>query len=462
MLNKKFSLSLFQKLFFLYTLIIICTLTISFLLFYNSIRDSYLNQEISSLKNHINYLANSNSLNDPNKLNLYSKYNKVRITIIENNGKVIFDSHANPLNMENHLNRVEVKQALENSYGIATRYSSTLRQTIIYVAKYTDNEIVRLSYPQKELIIQIKGTIKYILFLTLIILLASIIIIYKISKNITTPVKTLLNEMKIFADTHDIPAVSIQTHDEIGQLGDSFNQLTTKINEDIQKLKKLENMRKEFIANVSHELKTPLTSIQGYIETLDHGAIEDKATTERFINTIKNNVDRLSALVSDVLDLSRIENKTSETNILDIANVLNKSIMDNNLSNNPNISIELPAKPLFVEANAKELYSAIYNYIDNALKYAPNSKIHIELKKIDHSVRYSVTDQGPGIPSEHLPRLFERFYRPDQTRSRKNGGTGLGLAIVKNIVEKYGGSVGVNSEVGKGSTFYFHLPLTKN
>lgn len=246
---------------------------------------------------------------------------------------------------------------------------------------------------------------------------------------------------------------------QIRNLTGSFYELQDKINFTIKELHQLESYRKDFVDNITHELKTPLTTIQGFLETLENGAIEDPQERDHFLMIIKKNTLRLTALVDDILKLSKIENSKKPKDIIDAKKILLQIIEEYNLKANSKITIKIANSSLKTLGAADEIYSAMSNYINNALKYCPNSPIIINLQNKNSVILFEVTDHGPGISQDSLSRLFERFYRPDKNRSREFGGTGLGLSIVKNVIKKHGGKYGADSQPGKGSNFWFTLPL---
>jgi two-component system, OmpR family, phosphate regulon sensor histidine kinase PhoR len=231
---------------------------------------------------------------------------------------------------------------------------------------------------------------------------------------------------------------------------------------DSTEIARVERTRRDFIANVSHELRTPLTSLLGYTETLFDESADLK--TREFLDIIRRNAQRMSRLTEDLLTLARVE---SGEDPLEPASVSAQELLRdaqvsfNEVAKGKGIAIEIakvPAVQVFADRDA--IHQVFGNLIDNALKYAPGNKnilVGAEERQ-EGSVEFYVRDFGPGIPSEHLPRLFERFYRVDKARSREAGGTGLGLAIVKHIVLNHGGEAGVTSELGHGSTFWFRLP----
>jgi two-component system, OmpR family, phosphate regulon sensor histidine kinase PhoR len=237
---------------------------------------------------------------------------------------------------------------------------------------------------------------------------------------------------------------------------------------DVTQLRRLENIRKDFAANVSHEIKTPLTAIKGFVETLRDADPMDQEESRRFLAIIARHVDRLAAIIDDLMYLSRIE-QSDETRELAIEPCQVRELLTNaaNLcreraeAKGIEIGVECGAD-LTAPIDAHLMEQAVLNLLDNAVKYTNRSPARIKLGAtlVDHELHIVVSDQGIGISRKHLPRLFERFYRVDKARSRHLGGTGLGLAIVKHIAQAHGGRVTVQSELGYGSTFTLHLPLS--
>ena len=235
---------------------------------------------------------------------------------------------------------------------------------------------------------------------------------------------------------------------------------------DVTDYRRLENVRRDFVANVSHELKTPITSIKGFVETLLDGALDNRTDAERFLNIIAKQADRLHSIIDDLLCLSRIEQSEGINDIVLepslLRDVLESAVHDClPRADDRQIQIEIECDPLLkAKLNSPLLIQAVLNLLDNAIKYSDNGGL-IELKAIvkERQVVISVRDHGCGIAAEHLPRIFERFYRADKARSRKLGGTGLGLSIVKHIVNVHHGRVTVESSVNHGSTFSIHLPV---
>jgi two-component system phosphate regulon sensor histidine kinase PhoR len=234
---------------------------------------------------------------------------------------------------------------------------------------------------------------------------------------------------------------------------------------DVTQLRRLENMRRDFVANVSHEIKTPLTAIKGFVETLHQGGVESPEETQRFLGIVVKHVDRLSAIIGDLLALSRIEQEDErptipleKRNLLDVFRVAMQICRAK--AEEKKIALNLKcADDLRAKFDPALLEQAVVNLLDNAIKYSDSGgSVDIEALADQGQVVITVRDQGIGIAQKHLPRIFERFYRVDKARSRTLGGTGLGLAIVKHIAQFHGGQVTVESQLGEGSRFSIHLP----
>jgi two-component system phosphate regulon sensor histidine kinase PhoR len=233
---------------------------------------------------------------------------------------------------------------------------------------------------------------------------------------------------------------------------------------DVTKLKRLERVRKDFVANVSHELRTPLTSIKGYIEALIDGAKDDPKKCGEFLGIIEKHADQLNALLSDLLQLSTIESgqyqwRRGSVSVSDLIGKAVHLLRPSAGKKGQSISVAPMEGVGLVMGDAGKLTEVFINLLDNAIKYTPEGgKIAIEAEAVENHVEIRISDTGIGILSKEIPRIFERFYRVDRARSREIGGTGLGLSIVKHIVEAHGGKVTVESLIGKGSRFVVTLP----
>ncbi|MGH2318344.1 two-component system histidine kinase PnpS [Planococcus sp. SE5232] len=232
---------------------------------------------------------------------------------------------------------------------------------------------------------------------------------------------------------------------------------------DITELKRLEQIRKDFVANVSHELRTPVTSIKGFSETLLDGAYQDTETLLSFLEIVHSESNRLEMLINDLLDLSNVEQSGFEVNAqpTDMKAAINRAVeMIQPKLDEKSIQLNLEVKPVTVLGDANRLIQVVMNLLINAVTYSSNhTEITIRLFVKDEQAVIQVEDQGIGIESSEIGRLFERFYRVDRARSRNSGGTGLGLSIVKHLIEAHHGKVEVDSQVGVGTTFTIYLPL---
>ncbi len=236
---------------------------------------------------------------------------------------------------------------------------------------------------------------------------------------------------------------------------------------EIDELKKLETFRKEFVADVSHELKTPIFAAQGFVHTLLDGAVHDKNVRSRFLRKAAKSLDGLDVLVQDLLTLSQIETgdikmKFSNINLYKLCVEVIDQFEQRGKSRGIEVRIEKPQQPVLVYADWLRITQVMTNLVSNAIKYNnEGGEVTIRFTVHKQHVKVHVSDTGEGIPADHLDRIFERFYRVEKSRSREKGGTGLGLAIVKHILEGHKSRAEVKSEPGKGSTFSFNLPLAK-
>jgi len=278
--------------------------------------------------------------------------------------------------------------------------------------------------------------------------------VIRMTKNVLRTGKEVFTEMMLLPST--------QIHRiHVSALKNEKNQINgvVAVFHDVTDARNFQQMRSEFLGNVSHELRTPLTSIKGFVETLLDGAMENSDQCRRFLSIIDAETYRLSRLIEDMLSLSAIESKERMmrpkpvcmlTSMRNVLNILGPQISEKSLR----VDLIYRNDHSYIQADEDLLNQVFINLLDNAIKFTPeNGSIVIRCKKNDSRLLLTITDTGVGIPRDSLPRIFERFYRVDKARTRRQGGTGLGLSIVKHIVESHGGEVFVESEVGKGSTF---------
>jgi len=399
-----------------------------------------------------------------------------RITVISRDGSVLADSDADPQRMENHAGRPEVAAALRGETGSSRRVSPTMGIMFYYVAIPIPAGALRVAVPLADLETEIAAMRKETLLSMLYAFVPAMLVAAFLARRFSSRLGRIIEFAGQLADGgfrqrlnwhgRDALALLASKLDETAaKLEHSFNQLTREQAE----LERMERIRRDFVINVSHELRTPLASIQGYTETLLNGAINDSEHNVRFLNIIRANAERLTNLANDLLTLSRIEQKlqTLEPARWPVDQLVNRCVeMLKPLADRKRITLEThPAgDEAVVYCDAEGFHQALSNLLDNAIKFTPEGgwvQVTAAPKTKNTGaghIEIAVRDSGPGIPAEHLPRLFERFYRVDKARSRELGGTGLGLAIVKHVVKAMGGTVRVESTYGNGATFAFTVP----
>ncbi|MHB8057387.1 MAG: ATP-binding protein [Desulfuromonadaceae bacterium] len=507
---------------------------------------------------------------------------KARVTLIAPDGTVLGDSDVGPTRLaqlENHLQRPEVQDALRNGSGSAVRYSDTLRTSMLYSAMTygsgTVDGIIRLAMPLDYPASARNALHGMVGGASAITILIALLFSYVLSNLTSKPLRDMADAAARIGHGGSKSKIPVVSNDEIGMLAGVLNDMSERIEDqvqhlsaekqrldtilssmgegimvtapdgvitlvnpafrrlfsipgsvegkklveisrhpdlleafndlgkpdvnelvreisiqpnditllthwvpldvdgvrqgvvavfhDISDLKSAENMRRDFVANVSHELRTPVTIIKGYAETLLDGALEsDPARALRFVEIISSHSERLTNLINDILTLSSLETKEAllELNPIDVSGTIGKACMllqERAIQKNIAIINESAVGALpRVMADQGRLEQVMVNLLENAIKYTPEGgSVRFSAEDDGDFVRVSVADTGIGIPFKDLPRIFERFYRVDEARTREQGGTGLGLAIVKHIVQLHGGTVSVTSEPGKGSTFTF-------
>lgn len=250
---------------------------------------------------------------------------------------------------------------------------------------------------------------------------------------------------------------------EYAPLAESINHMAADLDSRLSTIMQLEAVRRDFVANVSHELRTPITSIKGFLETLLDGALDSPQDAKRFLSIMSKHADRLSSIIEDLLMLSRLEQertdiKVERTQLIEVLRSAAQLCEFKAAQKHMRIDINAPEE-LEVTINPQLIEQALVNLIDNAVKYSERqAPLRVQAQLRDHILTLQVVDQGRGIEPEYQSRIFERFYRVDKARSRKEGGTGLGLAIVKHIAQAHRGYAAVDSQPGQGSTFSIHLP----
>ena len=504
-----------------------------------------------------------------------------RITVIEEDGRVIGDNEADPSSMENHRNRPEVVEATGQGEGWAIRYSDTLHLDLLYYARRLVTpdgraHFVRLAMHLSALNREMTLLYVALALVVLIAVSAGALLSFYFARRSAAPVLELRDFASALARGQLNRRLLLSENGEIGHLAGALNTMADSLgrllaqtdkdraellamlasmsegviaadtkqrvvivnqragellsfpasgasgkplweivrNEAILKAAtevlasrerkafqispsagryleitactypadgppqglilvahdttqsvRYQELRKEFVANVSHELRTPLTVIKGFTETLRDGAISDPVTGPKFLGTIERHVDQLTNLVSDLLELSKLEGSPELPRRVsfDVCGVVRRAadlLLPTAQRKDQSLVVEIPRSLPRVLGNPDYIERAVSNLIDNAIKYTPErGRIHVTAMAEEDAVVIEISDNGIGIPPEDLSRVFERFYRVDRSRSREMGGTGLGLSIVKHVVQVHGGAIDVSSTPGQGSNFRLKLPI---
>ena len=407
-----------------------------------------------------------------------SQASGTRITWVDSAGRVLGDSDSDPAGMENHRDRPEIASALQGQVGSSLRLSPTLGVRLFYVAIPYHDGALRLAVPAAAIDAQVRAIRNDVLLSTALAFLPFVILAALFARYVSARLGAIIEFTHKLADGNFRARLPVSSRGELGLLSTKLNETSEKLEFMLDRLEtehaeleKLERIRKDFVINVSHELRTPLASIQGYTETLLDGAIHDPANNLKFLNIIRQNAERLARLASDLLSLSRIELSQQEFKFASYD--VNRLLADNLDGMRPiaqrrgiQLVLQSTSQPAEVFCDGEAVHQILTNLLDNAIKYTPDAgTVTVGAKPLSAAgdpsgqVEFFVCDTGPGIPADELPRLFERFYRVDKARSRALGGTGLGLAIVKHLAHSQGGDVRVESQVDKGSTFFFTLPI---
>ncbi|ABS34717.1 PAS domain-containing sensor histidine kinase [Clostridium botulinum] len=557
-------------------IILIFTLTIVSSLFLITINNQYIESSKNRLKNNNSFILKVIRNEDPKNIVNFIKNNyrdnDIRVTLLDHKGNVLVDSKENRVELENHNKREEIVNAKKNGEAYSVRYSNTRKVESLYFASKVNNDyIIRSAIDMKDIKLLEKKYSKYYISIILFSFVLSFLFSSRISMAMIKPIKNLEFVTSRIARGDFDRRVIINSEDEIGRLGRTFNAMadilenslvevrdkqnrleailksmdsgvvaidkefkviminpyanklfgikrdiigenlmdnirdfelekvlrdkepgykeigilwpekrtlrvkttdiiskydnigTVAVVQDITDIKKLENMREQFVANVSHELKTPLTSIKGFSETLKY--VDDKKNREKFLQIINDEADRLTRLINDILVLSNIEKQKQELikEKIDLNELIEKVYcLVKKSAEDKNIKINIVGEKVPLLIGNKDKYNQmIINLVDNAIKYTePNGYVSIGTRQDKGNIVFWVEDTGVGISEEHLDRIFERFYRVDKARSRVEGGTGLGLAIVKHIVLSINGKIEVKSEPKKGTKFIVKIPLS--
>ncbi len=575
-----------------YVLLIILAMLGLSLFLANTLRTTYENDLRSSLSAEAKLLSAAIqpylAVNSPdpatieNLAHQYAASLHARVTIIAIDGKVLGESETNPALMENHLNRPEVKVAIDGSEASDIRYSTTLKTDMLYMAGpvIANGHVIgvaRLAVSLNNIEANLSNIRKTVLFAGLVTALLVGMISILLTSYTLKPLRELTQAARRVESGDFRPVPYAPSHDEIGQLNQAFNQMANRLQEqigalqsersklsavlgqmsdgviiidaqgdvqlinpaaerlfglgpvpngshslielvrhhqlvdlwkrtvesgvqqsitlelsaehlflqaiasplkqalpgttlllvqDLTRLRRLETVRQDFISNVSHELRTPLASLKALVETLQEGALEDPPAARRFLTRMETEIDTLTQMVRELLELSRIESgkvplQRRKLAPIDLITPAAERMRVQAERAGLTLHMECPDNLPPVYADAERMETVLVNLLHNAIKFTqPGGELVLSVKSQGNKVKFSIRDTGVGIAEKDLPRIFERFYKAD--RARTGGGTGLGLSIARHLVEAHGGKIWAESELGKGSTFFIELPAGSN
>ncbi len=424
--------------FITFTLVaIVVTMTLSTMIFY----EVYKSEIIRDLQNYARVLKSTGEF-DSDDISQYKDTNNkdIRLTLINEDGSVLYDSWADETTMQNHLDRPEIAEAFDSGEGQEIRKSETLnKSTYYYAIRLNSGRVLRIARESNNVLSMFLAAVPAMLIVVVLLVTVTIIVTHYLTRNIIKPIEQMANNLD--DDAHIVAYKEMRP----------FVDMIQKQHADIVKSSQ---MRQEFTANVSHELKTPLTSISGYSELIETG-MATEADVHHFATEIHKNSNRLLTLINDIIRLSELD-VSEDTPVMEkvdlavIARTATDMLAINAEKNSVKLSYE--GSHGYIYANKMMMEELVYNLTDNAIRYNnKNGSVSVRVNTDDGKVVLRVKDTGIGIPKEHQERIFERFYRVDKSRSKSTGGTGLGLAIVKHIVARNNAQLDMFSEPGKGT-----------
>ena len=400
----------------------------------------FKSEVVSGLETYANVLKNTGVFDSVDDITYKDDGEDIRITLISTDGVAVYDNEAEVGSMENHSDRPEVVEAFESGVGEAVRTSTTLGKSTFYYAILLDNGyVLRIAKETGNIWSLFANAFPVILVIAAVIFLLTTIVTHFLTRSIVRPIELMANNL----DNVD----NVEVYKEMKPFANIIKQQH-------EAVLKNANVRQEFTANVSHELKTPLTAISGYSELIESG-ITDEEDTKRFAKEIHHNSNRLLSLINDTIRLSELDTMENElsTEELDLFEIAKNTVNTMQVSADKHeVELDIEGESAIINADRMMMEELVYNLIDNAVRYnVKEGKVHVSVHNKDGKVILNVKDTGIGIPEEAQNRVFERFYRVDKSRSKSTGGTGLGLAIVKHIVARHNAGISLKSEVGKGT-----------
>ena len=371
---------------------------------------------------------------------LHSLEEDIRVTLVHADGTVYYDNFADPNAMDNHADRPEIRQALENGSGSDIRNSSTVDQSAFYYAvRLKNGDVMRLAQEASNIWSVYFRSMPLFMLLAVGRACVSLYLAHLLTARLVQPIE------RMTAHLNNVSGVA--RYPELEPFMDMIEQQH-------EEILRSANMRVEFTANVSHELKTPLTSISGYAELIESGMAQGEQA-KTFAAEIHKSANRLLTLINDIIRLSQMDAPMPDLKFepVDLAQIAANTFEQLEMSaRKADVTLQLDAKPAMVEADRQMMDELLYNLCDNAIRYnVHGGSVKLEVRPIRDKVIVCVQDTGIGISPENQEHVFERFYRVDKSRSKATGGTGLGLAIVKHIAVKHNAQIELESELGRGT-----------
>lgn len=426
-----------QMLVLIATLAIFLTMVLITLVYY----DLFRRQVMEDLEAYAVMIGRNGDIETVGQMSDRLEREALRITIVGSDGEVYFDSEADLMQMENHGERPEIMEALANGEGQDVRNSKTLSQnTFYYAVRLEDGNVLRVAKDAGSIYSIFIRAIPSIAVILGVLVLICLAVAHFLTIRLMRPIEQLAENLDEYNDKTDY---------------EELTPFVTMIKEQHQDIIKSARIRQEFTANVSHELKTPLTSISGYAELIETG-MASESDVVRFAHGIHNSANRLLTLINDIIRLSELDGAEQEivmehVNLYELAGACVEMLTMN--AEKHDVTISLHGKECFVQGNKQMLEELLYNLCDNAIRYNnPAGRVDVQVYAKGNQTCLEVRDTGIGIPKEHQDRIFERFYRVDKSRSKSTGGTGLGLAIVKHIIARHDAQLELESDAGKGTT----------
>lgn len=467
--------SVFTRLFVMYLSILLITFGTIAVVLSKALESYYMNQKVELMKTQAKRIAEqyviaySTGVMDitslKRQINSLNDYIDTRIWVINSEGYPIIQSYT-----DKAIDKIEIKDDIEyllngNSIVVRNKFNDIFNEPTLTVgwpviAYDRVQGAVLVHTPILELKQSISDVYRVFLFCLLISCLISFILVYFTSKRITKPLQDINDAAKVIASGNFNKRIEIVSEDEIGELGKSFNEMAEGLN-------RLEEYRSKFIANISHDLRSPITSIQGFLNAILDGTIPPEKQ-QKYLKIALDETKRLTKLTNDILELTKIESQSIE--------IVKENFDVNEMIRNILLSLEariteknITVKVIFINesswvyADAQKIERVIHNLLDNAIKFTEIDKsIIIETRQDNNKIYVSISDMGIGINEEQLKHIFERFYKADSSRGMDKKGTGLGLAIVKEIIKAHNESISVKSKEGVGTTFVFSLTKSKD